>query len=125
MCSRNGSPRLVGKSCIVNKTKEQLTFGAFMTVIRTRYPFIMQTFMTMDYFRNQLTTTQTASVNQITTRMLNSYEFFKPTEEEEIEFSTFVKHIDTLKSSIIKKSNLINSLLNKKMDEYFVGDSNA
>ena len=97
MCSRNGSSRLVGKTCIIHTPKERMTFGAFMTVIKTKYPYIVNTFMNMDYFRGQLTGTQTASVNQITTKMLNEYKIFKPTIEEENEFRTFVELIDKSK----------------------------
>ena len=97
MCSRNGSARLVGKTCIIHEPKEEMTFGAFMTIIRTKFPYILNTFMNMDYFRNQLTSTQTASVNQITTKMLNSYKMFKPTEEEENKFADFVQQIDKSK----------------------------
>ena len=97
MCSRNGSARLVGKTCLIHNPIEPMTWGAFMTVIRTKYPYILQNFIMTDYFKNQLTTTQTASVNQITNNMLRNYRAFIPTENEEIEFSKFVSQVDKLK----------------------------
>ena len=97
MCSRNGSARLVGKSCLISNLKEPISFGAFMTVIRTEYPYFLQGFFCSDYFKKQLTGVSTTSVNQITTCMLNNYSVIRPTQEEENQFADFVKHIDKLK----------------------------
>ena len=97
MCSRNGSARLVGKSCLISDVKEDMSFGAFMTVIRSEYPYFLQSFFSSQYFTRQLTSVATTSVNQITTYMLNGYKTIKPTDDEENSFATFVKHIDKLK----------------------------
>ena len=97
MCSRNGSARLVGKSCLISDVKEDMSFGAFMTVIRSEYPYFLQSFFSSQYFTSQLTSVATTSVNQITTYMLNGYKTIKPTDDEENIFATFVKHIDKLK----------------------------
>ena len=97
MCSRNGSARLVGKCCLIPKLNEQMSYGAFMTVIRSKYPYFLNGFFNSTYFLQQLTGTQTASVNQITTGMLNGYTVIKPSDTEENEFATFVKLIDKSK----------------------------
>ena len=97
MCSRNGSARLVGKSCLIRNPDEQMSFGAFMTVIRTKYPYFLQGFFTSDYFKRQLTGVGTASVNQITSGMLNNYDVIEPTDDEEKEFESYVKQIDKSK----------------------------
>ena len=97
MCSRNGSARLVGKCCLIPKLNEQMSYGAFMTVIRSRYPYFLNGFFNSTYFLQQLTGTQTASVNQITTGMLNGYTVIKPSDTEENEFAEFVKLIDKSK----------------------------
>lgn len=96
MCSRNGSARLVGKCCLIPKLNEQMSYGAFMTVIRSKYPYFLNGFFNSTYFLQQLTGTQTASVNQITTGMLNSYTVIKPSDTEENEFAEFVKLIDKI-----------------------------
>ncbi len=119
MCARNGSARLVGKTCIIHKPKEEMSFGAFMSIIRTKYPYIVHHFMNSDYFRVQLKSTQTASVNQITNGMLKGYKIFEPTLEEELQFRTFVEQIDKLKFNVQKRIEYYQELLNKKMDEYF------
>jgi len=119
MCSRNGSARLVGKSCLIRNPKEKMSFGAFMTVIRTRYPYFLQSFFTSEFFKEQLTGVATTSVNQITSNMLNNYEVIEPSIEEEIEFAHFVEQIDKSKSIIQKRIDLYKELLEKKMSEYF------
>lgn len=119
MCSRNGSARLVGKSCLISETGEQMTFGAFMTVIRTEFPFFLQSFFCSDFFKQQLTGTKTASVNQITTKMLYDYTAIQPSIEEEKSFSEFVKQIDKSKFIVQKQIEDLQELLDSKMDEYF------
>ena len=97
MCSRNGSARLVGKSCLIRNPEEKMSFGAFMTVIRTDYPYFMQSFFSSDFFKKQLVGVKTASVNQITTSMLYGYETIKISDDKETSFASFVQQIDKSK----------------------------
>lgn len=97
MCSRNGSARLVGKSCLIRNPEEKMSFGAFMTVIRTDYPYFMQSFFSSDFFKKQLVGVKTASVNQITTSMLYGYETIKISDDKEKSFAAFVQQIDKSK----------------------------
>ena len=119
MCSRNGSAKLVGKCCRIPKLDEPMTYGAFMTVIRSIYPYFLNGFFNSTYFTQQLTGTQTASVNQITTGMLNNYDVICPTKDEENEFAEFVKLIDKSKFIVQQQIKDLEELLDSKMDEYF------
>ena len=119
MCSRNGSARLVGKCCLIPKLNEQMSYGAFMTVIRSKYPHFLNGFFNSTYFLQQLTGTQTASVNQITTGMLNGYTVIKPRETEENQFAEFVRLIDKSKFIVQQQIKDLQELLDSKMDEYF------
>ena len=119
MCSRNGSARLVGKCCLIPKLNEQMSYGAFMTVIRSKYPYFLNGFFNSTYFLQQLTGTQTASVNQITTGMLNGYTVIKPRETEENQFAEFVRLIDKSKFIVQQQIKDLQELLDSKMDEYF------
>lgn len=71
MCSRNGSRRLVGKVAKIGSTKERMTFGTFMTIIRSDYNPILFYFFKTKSFRNQLETGENPMINQITKYMLN------------------------------------------------------
>ena len=119
MCARNGSARLVGKSCLISDVKEDMSFGAFMTVIRSEYPYFLQSFFSSQYFIRQLTSVATTSVNQITTYMLNGYKTIKPTDDEENTFATFVKHIDKLKFDVQKSLEKTQMLFDGLMQRYF------
>ena len=119
MCSRNGSARLVGKSCLIRNPEEKMSFGAFMTVIRTDYPYFMQSFFSSDFFKKQLVDVKTASVNQITTSMLYGYETIKISDDKEMSFAAFVQQIDKSKFVVKQQIADLQELLDSKMQEYF------
>lgn len=71
MCSRNGSRRLVGKVARIETTDERMTYGTFMTLIRSLYnPFLFY-FFKSNLFKKQLETGENPMINQITKYMLN------------------------------------------------------
>ena len=73
ICVRNGSKRLVGKSCLLNNISENMTYGAFMTIFRTPYYKYLYWFMQSKVYYNQLyENTNTMTINQITQKKLNS-----------------------------------------------------
>jgi len=119
MCSRNGSAKLVGKSCLICNPTEQMAFGAFMTVIRTSYPYFLQSFFTSQFFKSQLTDVSTASVKQITSKMLKNYLVIKPRAEEERQFAEFVQKVERAKEIVKIQIKDLQELLALKMDEYF------
>lgn len=72
MCSRNGSAKLVGKTALISNLQEDMTFGAFMTIIRTPYNGYLQYFFKSPMFRRQLNSSATTTINQITRSMLDN-----------------------------------------------------
>ena len=71
MCSRNGSAKLVGKCTLLPRMSEPMTFGAFMTIIRTPYNGYLRYFFDSSAFRNQIKGSATTTINQITRKMLD------------------------------------------------------
>ena len=71
MCSRNGSKRLVGKTAVIGALPEIMTFGTFMTVIRSEYNPYLSYFFKSDAFRQQLGVGEHTMINQITKYMLD------------------------------------------------------
>ena len=53
MCNRNGSARLVGKVAMIPKLDENMTFGTFMTIVRSDIYEYLFVFFQMDAFREQ------------------------------------------------------------------------
>ncbi len=71
MCSRNGSKRLVGKTATIKDLEEEMTFGAFMMIIRSEYnPYLSWFFKSTD-FRKQISGGENTMINQITRYMLD------------------------------------------------------
>ena len=73
ICARNGSKRLIGKSCLLKNLNEKMTYGAFMTIFRTPYYRYVYWFMQSKHYYNQLhENTNTMTINQITQKKLGS-----------------------------------------------------
>jgi type I restriction enzyme S subunit len=99
MCSRNGSAKLVGKVALIPNLQEQMSFGAFMMIIRSEYyPYLMTYFQLPD-FRSQIST-GTTTINQITRYMLDKVKLPVPDKASIDEFSTFVAQIDKSKFAL-------------------------
>jgi type I restriction enzyme S subunit len=83
VCVRNGSRALIGKSALLDKRVEGQTFGAFMSVYRTKdFGYIFQQFQS-DLIKRQINENIGATINQITNRNLNSFKVPFPTDNLE------------------------------------------
>lgn len=71
MCSRNGSAALVGKVAQIKDINEPMTYGAFMTVIRSEYSDFLYLYFQSNDFREQVSTGKSSTMNQITQNMLD------------------------------------------------------
>jgi type I restriction enzyme S subunit len=100
MCSRNGSAKLVGKVALIpNNLQEQMSFGAFMMIIRSEYYPYLMTYFQLPEFRSQIST-GTTTINQITRYMLDKVELPVPDKASIDEFSTFVAQVDKSKFAL-------------------------
>ena len=72
MCSRNGSKRLVGKTAVIGDLPEEMTFGTFMTVIRSELNPYLSWFFRSEAFRDQIGVGENTMINQITKYMLDA-----------------------------------------------------
>ena len=109
MCSRNGSFNLVGKVALISNMTEPMTYGAFMTVIRSKSnPFLFY-FFKSHTFREKLTQGKTSTVNQITVNMLKEMEIPVPPLSTQ---TAIVSELDALSAIIADHKSLL-----KKYDE--------
>ena len=106
MCSRNGSAALVGKVALIPALPEKVSFGAFMTVIRSQYYHYLLTYFRLDAFRKQIATSKTATINQITKAMLDKVIVPIPPVELQEQFAAFVRQSDKSKFAALNCSNL-------------------
>lgn len=83
MCSRNGSKRLVGKVALIKDTSERMTYGTFMTIIKSEFNPLLFYFFKSNSFRQQLEGGENPMINQITKYMLNDIIVSVPKEKNE------------------------------------------
>ena len=119
MCSRNGSFRLVGKVAMIANLPEPMTYGAFMTIIRSPYQAYLFAFFKTSAFRSQLTTSQTATINQITVKMLDEIKVALPPMDLQQEFADKIEAIEKQKELIKQSITQTEELFNARMDYYF------
>jgi len=94
MCSRNGSARLVGKVARIGKEQERMTYGTFMTIIRSKYNPILFYYFKSNDFRSQISKGENTMINQITKYMLNDVVISLPNDPGEV--SRIARSLDTL-----------------------------
>lgn len=97
MCSRNGSASLVGKTAIVGDYPERMTFGAFMTLIKTDIPEYINAFFSTPSFRYQVSMGKSSTMNQITQKMLDSIELPLVSVSEQEQFAEIGRQADKSK----------------------------
>ena len=119
MCSRNGSFRLVGKVAKIQNLPERMSYGAFMTTIRSDYNDYLFGFFKTPAFRAQLGLAKTATINQITVKMLNAIQLPVPPKVIQSSFAERIAHITSQQNAIIESLNGIQHLFNSRMSLYF------
>ena len=117
MCNRNGSERLVGKVAKIPMSHEEMTFGTFMTIIRSPYFNYLFSFFQTEGFRRQIKMQTSVAINQISIPLLESVNVPLPPIELQNQFTEFVKQVDKLKSqmeaSLKESEDNFNSLMQK------------
>ena len=116
MCSRNGSASLVGKVAQIKAVSEPMTYGAFMTVIRSEYSDFLYLYFQSANFRDQISGGKSSTMNQITQKMLDKIEFPFPDLDTISSLSSILQQADKskfeLKQCIENIDKVIKSLIN-------------
>ena len=119
MCNRNGSARLVGKVALIPKLEEDMTFGTFMTIVRSDIYEYLFAFFQMDAFKEQIKFQTAVAINQISLPLLASVRVPIPPREQIEEFSEFKKQVDKSKFVIQKSLDETQLLFDSLMQQYF------
>ena len=119
MCSRNGSAALVGKVAQIKDIEEPMTYGAFMTVIRSDYSDYLYLYFQSKDFREQVSTGKSSTMNQITQNMLDKITLPLPGEDIIKKLSEILhqadKSISELRKSVDAIDKVIKSLINENL----------
>ena len=94
MCSRNGSAALVGKVAQIKEINEPMTYGAFMTVIRSEYSDFLYLYFQSNDFREQVSTGKSSTMNQITQNMLDKISIPLPNGDTRKKLSNILHQAD-------------------------------
>lgn len=119
MCSRNGSSNLVGKVAIIDNLTEKMTFGAFMTIIRSEYYTYLYNYFKSSYFKKSKIFRKTTTINQITKIELENLIIPIPNIELQNNFARKIKGIEKSKIEIQKSIEETQKLFDSLMEKYF------
>lgn len=90
ICSRNGSRNLIGKNALITEKSQDLTFGAFMTIFRSKYNKYLFYIFNSDIFEAQSASFLSSTINQLTTGNLNNFKIVLPSLEEQQKISKYL-----------------------------------
>ena len=110
ICVRNGSPSLIGKSCVLKKMP-RTTFGAFMSILRGDKTGYISKLWGHDIIQRQVRGNSSATINQITKKDFKNIIIPIPTTQTEqtaiaTALSDMDSLIDSLRQLIAKKRNI-------------------
>ena len=111
ICSRNGSRALIGKNICIDERTEGSTFGAFMTIYRSKYFRYIYNVLNSKLFESQSGLYMSSTVNQLTINTLNNFLITFPSPSEQ---TAIADYLDTKTTKIDEKIDL----LTKKADKY-------
>ncbi len=114
ICARNGSRALIGKNAQIDECAEGMTFGAFMSIFRSSYNDYLSKVFNSALFEFQSGSFLTATINQLTTGNLNSFEIPLPPEDERKLIASFLEHETTKIDTLIEKQQTLIRLLKEK-----------
>ncbi|MCA8919014.1 MAG: restriction endonuclease subunit S [Planctomycetes bacterium] len=121
ICVRNGSRRLIGKCAVIDESTAGATFGAFMTVYRTKHSkFIFQAFQA-DEIQQQIRERLGATINQITNKDLNSFRVKLPSGREQAAITTVLSDMDAEIAALEQRLNKTRAIKQGMMQQLLTG----
>lgn len=114
ICARNGSRALIGKNAEIDESAVGLTFGAFMMIFRSEHNRYLSYVFNSAIFEYQSGTFLTATINQLTSSNLNSFEVPLPPKAEQAKIANFLDHETAQIDTLIEKQQTLIQLLKEK-----------
>lgn len=121
ICARNGSKRLIGKAAIIEK--EDMAFGAFMSLFKSKFNKYVFYFLLSNVFRAQIDDEKSTGINQLTQGILLNtiFPFPPPPEQKAIvkKVETLMQELDKLELEISKNQKTADMLMQAVLKEAF------
>ena len=121
VCVRNGSRALIGKSAVIDDGAAGLTFGAFMSVYRTKHwRFIAHAFQSHGIQR-QIRDNIGATINQITNKDMRALRLTLPSEAEQTAIAEVLTEMDAELAALEQRREKTRALKQAMMQELLTG----
>lgn len=115
ICSRNGSADLVGKNILINEESAGVTFGAFMTVVRSKMYKFLYWYFNSPVFKAQSGLFSSTTINQLTNEILtNMVIAFPESPVEQLVIADFLEKKTSLIDETIRKKQRLIELLQEE-----------
>jgi type I restriction enzyme, S subunit len=117
----------IGKTHIIKKEFKLGIINQALLLIRLDSNRCNETFFTkqLNLIVERLSKSGSAIKNVSSVKILSMTNFLLPSIEQQNQYAKFVNEVENIKSNLFNQIGLLNEYLDKKMDEYFNGDSNA
>jgi len=121
VCVRNGSRALIGKCAVIDERAGGVTFGAFMSVYRTKYwRFIIHAFQAGDIQR-QIRDNIGATINQITNKDMKAFRVKLPPKPEQTAVAAVLTDMDAELAVLEQRQAKTHALKQGMMQELLTG----
>jgi type I restriction enzyme S subunit len=121
VCVRNGSRALIGKCATIDEAAAGVTFGAFMSVYRTKHwRFIAHAFQAHDIQR-QIRDNIGATINQITNKDMKAFRVKLPREAEQTAVAEVLTDMDAELAALEQRREKTRALKQGMMQELLTG----
>ena len=114
ICSRNGSRALIGKNALLGPESEGMSYGAFMTVFRSRLNKFLFWVFNSQLFESQSASFLTSTINQLTVGNLNSFDILLPPEDEQRAIARFLDRETAKIDALVAEQRRLVELLKEK-----------
>ena len=121
VCVRNGSRALIGKCATIDTTAVGVTFGAFMSVYRTKHwRYVLHAFQGDDIQR-QIRDNIGATINQITNKDMKAFRLRLPPEVEQTAIAEVLTGMDADLAALEQRREKTRALKQAMMQELLTG----
>lgn len=121
ICVRNGSRALIGKCVVIDESAADLTFGAFMSVYRTKHwRFVAHAFQAHDIQR-QIRDNIGATINQITNKDMKAFRLKLPREDEQTAIAAVLSDMDAELLALEQRREKTHAIKQAMMQELLTG----
>jgi type I restriction enzyme M protein len=121
VCVRNGSRALIGKCALIDERAAGVTFGAFMSVYRTKHwRFIIHAFRGEDIQR-QIRDNIGATINQITNKDMKAFRLKLPPVDEQAAIAAVLSDVDTELAVLEQRREKTRAIKQGMMQELLTG----